>query len=217
VILNLVSNAVKFTDEGAVEVQVVQEEFDRDGVRLAFTVRDTGIGIAPEAREALFSPFTQADSSMARRFGGTGLGLAISQRLVELMGGSIALMDGGGIAGVEGGQGSAFRFVLPFLPAQRQQAEEADCEMPPASLPRPPETYRLLLAEDNSVNRLVATRLLQGMGFRVDTVTNGVEALDALAGGGYDLVLMVACCRVHVSRIASTSWSGRSLGSSRAP
>jgi signal transduction histidine kinase/CheY-like chemotaxis protein len=187
VILNLVANAIKFTEEGAVEVRVVQEAFDKSGVRIAFEVRDTGIGIAPEVRDELFESFTQADSSMTRRFGGTGLGLAISRKLVELMGGTITVSDGP-LSSV-GGPGSTFRFVLPLVPSVQQQKDASVEGLVPGLLARP-ETYRFLIAEDNGVNRLVACRQLTNMGFQVDAVENGEEALEAVVRERYDAVLM---------------------------
>ncbi|MEM7352949.1 MAG: ATP-binding protein [Acidobacteriota bacterium] len=113
VLINLVGNAIKFTQEGSVDVRITAGEDNGHGSALAFTVRDTGIGIAPEAQGKLFEPFTQADATTTRRFGGTGLGLAISRRIVELMGGEISLESSLGV-------GSTFRLVLPFEPAEEQ-------------------------------------------------------------------------------------------------
>jgi len=145
-------------------------------------VRDTGIGIAPEAQARLFAPFTQADASTTRRYGGTGLGLAIARRLVEAMGGEI---------GVEStpGQGSTFWVTLRL--ARATAVEE------PSALPTPinPATEggargRVLVAEDNAINRLVAVGLLQSLGYAVEAVEDGRQAVEAAGRERYDLVLM---------------------------
>lgn len=181
VLVNLVGNAIKFTQSGFVEVRVEQERFDEQGVHLRFSVRDTGIGVSEEARERLFTPFTQADSSTSRRFGGTGLGLTICQRLIDLMGGKLALAE-------TSEKGSTFFFTLSFLPAGNQQETQADRQI--LALNHDPGQFRFLLAEDNPVNQMVACRQLEGMGYRVDAVQNGLEVLDALEQQSYDLILM---------------------------
>jgi signal transduction histidine kinase/CheY-like chemotaxis protein len=181
VLVNLVGNAIKFTQDGFVEVRVEQERFDEHGVDVRFTVHDTGIGVPSDAQERLFTAFTQADSSTTRRFGGTGLGLAISQRLVELLGGQIGLER-------SPPPGSTFYFVVPFLPARRQ--DRRPVVETPLPLHHDPASCRFLLAEDNPVNRLVACRQLEALGYRVDAVENGVEVLAALDRERYDLVLM---------------------------
>jgi CheY-like chemotaxis protein len=178
VLINLVANAIKFTEVGRVEVKVEQESFDTSGVKLRFSVRDTGVGIAPDALDLLFKPFSQGDSSTSRRYGGTGLGLAICRRLVELMGGTI---------GVESkpGQGTLFYFVVPFLPAVRKDDLEQR-----SVVRRDPAGYRLLLAEDNPINQIVALGQLDALGFVADAVENGNEVLAALERETYDLILM---------------------------
>ena len=177
ILLNLVGNAVKFTERGGVAVSVFVVGRHDGGPMLRFDVRDTGIGIDADARQRLFEAFSQADSSVSRRFGGTGLGLAISKRLVQLLGGQIGVES-------EPGQGSCFWFTVAFqlpdwdLPAQQPS------EIPPV----PP--MRLLLAEDNPVNRAVAIAQLERMGHIVTAVTNGREAVEAIGEQDYDLVLM---------------------------
>lgn len=179
VLLNLVGNAVKFTDRGGVGVSVFLLGRKDGRHQLRFDVRDTGIGISADARPHLFASFSQADSSISRRFGGTGLGLAISKRLVELMGGEIGVDS-------EPGRGSRFWFILPFDAAVHlPTAEEAS--LPTAGPARPLD---VLLAEDNPVNRTVAERILTQAGHRVTTVTNGAQALAAVQGRAFDVVLM---------------------------
>jgi PAS domain S-box-containing protein len=184
VLINLVGNAIKFTHRGHITVIAEQESFDDSGVCLRFTVQDSGIGIPPEAQEAIFDAFTQADSSTSRRFGGSGLGLAICQKLVHLMGGKISLESASG-------QGSTFWFTVLLKPSMMvigpPDTRQAKGQVKHRHLPK---NCRLLLAEDNEVNQIVALSQLQTMGYRVDAVTNGLEALDALAREPYDLVLM---------------------------
>jgi len=175
ILLNLLSNAVKFTDRGSVRLTVGR---GGDADTLRFIVADTGIGIAPEKLPLLFERFVQADSSTTRRFGGTGLGLAISKRLVELMSGRIEVES-------EPGRGSTFSFVLPL-----SQPGENDAARPGAVDVFAPASYRLLLAEDNDLNREIIRAVLQQSGHDVATVSNGAEAVAAAAQGGFDAILM---------------------------
>jgi signal transduction histidine kinase/ActR/RegA family two-component response regulator len=182
VLLNLVSNAVKFTEEGAVTVNVSSRTSGRRVVRIE--VADSGIGIDPAALERLFEPFTQADPSTTRGYGGTGLGLAIARELVELMGGSI------GAAPVPAGQGSTFWFELELQsPVKVPDAPPAErTNGGPAALW--PSSPHVLVAEDNPVNQIVAVAALKRCGCSVDVVSNGLQALEALSAGHYDAVLM---------------------------
>ena len=197
VLLNLAGNAVKFTSEGHVTL-VVEPAKTADEtslmpasgrtVEVRFTVHHTGVGISPEVLETLFSPFTQADSSTTRRYGGTGLGLTISQRIVELLGGEI---EGESTSGV----GSTFRFTLPFEPSDRAggKAPEAIARgSKPGADDRAERRsdYRILVAEDEEINRLVVLRLLSDLGFRAEAASNGREVLAALERETFDLVLM---------------------------
>ncbi len=172
VLVNLIANAVKFTERGAVTVSVTNAD-----ALLTFAVRDSGIGIPLEQQGRLFTAFTQADSSTTRRFGGTGLGLAICKRLVELMGGTIGLSSTPGV-------GSTFHFTahLPARPTLIKAVVTAQ------TLPR--LRGRVLIAEDNTVNQRVTTAQVARLGVTSDVVANGVEALEALARLPYDAVLM---------------------------
>lgn len=183
--MNLVGNAVKFTERGSVtmRVELLHHGSDEDVVR--FTVQDTGIGIAEDQLERVFQDFTQADSGTSRRYGGTGLGLSISKHLVEMMKGEMGCDS-------EPGRGSTFWFSLPFgktsAPPERQ---------PPPVPPKPlgasdgaPRRRRILVVEDNQVNRTVAVRLLARQGCDVDTAEDGRKAVEAFAKVDYDLVFM---------------------------
>ena len=177
VLTNLIGNAIKFTQVGAVAVRVAR---DADAM-LRFTVTDTGVGITEEHRARLFQPFSQADGSTTRKYGGTGLGLAIAKDLVRLMGGT---MDVQSVAG----EGSTFSFTFPFLPALK--------ERPPTitkvhtSIETTRFTGRVLLAEDHAVNRVLAVAMLNSLGLEVVVASNGLEAVAAHAAESFDLALM---------------------------
>ncbi len=183
VLINLVSNAIKFTPTGEIEVEAHLGEHLPDGrIRLDFSIRDTGIGIPPEHQSSLFAPFAQADSSITRRFGGTGLGLAICRQLVELMGGSISLESTPGV-------GTCFRFSSIFAIARVSPATLAVNTKNRANLPHW-SSERVLLVEDIAINRTIAIALLQKVGLSIGIATNGQEALDILAKENFRLVLM---------------------------
>ena len=179
VFVNLMSNAVKFTEKGRVEVALYPEPDDL----LHVEFKDTGIGIPPGRMDSLFEPFTQVDASTTRKYGGTGLGLVICRRLVEMMGGRI-------FAESEPGQGSTFHVLLPVevVPATPALAGPLVQEPAPSSPTLPP--LRVLLAEDNAINRKLAAILLRKMGIEPDQVCNGAEAVEAARAGGYDVILM---------------------------
>ncbi len=188
ILLNLLSNALKFTAKGEVSLKVRCLEETDDNVTLQFAVRDTGIGISVENREKLFRPFIQADTSTTRQFGGTGLGLAICRKLVELMEGSIDLASTLGV-------GSTFSVILPF--AKQASLSGAPAAEPghPGAAPADtafvvPNGVRVLLAEDNETNQMVAVRRLQKMGCRVDVANNGIEAIAAWQRERYSIILM---------------------------
>jgi PAS domain S-box-containing protein len=186
VLTNLVGNAVKFTSVGQVRLQVALDDGARPALR--FMVADTGIGIAANRQAHLFEAFEQGDSSITRRFGGTGLGLSICRRLVQLMGGEIGMHS-------RVGHGSTFWFTLPL------QVGEAATGTAAVPLPPPPATVdlqalqgrRVLLAEDNPLNQIVASELLRRLGLEVTVVDNGASAVAAVAASAsapFDAVLM---------------------------
>ena len=177
VLLNLLSNAVKFTEKGGITLGVELLRIEDKSALLRFTVKDTGIGISKTAQRRLFSSFSQADTSISRRFGGTGLGLAISQQLAELMGGQIKVSS-------TLGMGSSFWLDLT-LPL-------AEVEAPRALLPAPQlPPLNILLAEDNAVNRKVAVSILRRYGHEVTSAADGEQAVAAIEdGGNFQLVLM---------------------------
>lgn len=206
VLINLVGNAIKFTEVGEVAVSVAQQAafvpsdlaqtqglFDEAGpalsgqaLQLVFKVRDTGIGIALDKQEVVFESFSQADDSTTRRYGGTGLGLAICRRLVGMMGGELSLSS-------RLGHGSEFRFTLGLhtapakapAPAHPQAALVSDASEASAAA-----GLSVLVVEDHPVNQRLAVGLLQRLGHRSTLVGNGQEALEVLANQGFDLVLM---------------------------
>jgi PAS domain S-box-containing protein len=188
ILINLLGNAIKFTPAGGVALRVRVNDADAENITLHFTISDTGVGIAPSALKMIFDPFTQADSSTTRTFGGTGLGLAISARLVKMMGGEIWMES-------EPGRGSQFHFtahlgvtdVIDDAVRRGQVAAPAASQSAPIMSGSP---LRVLLAEDNAVNRIVATRLIEKQGHHVVAATTGREALAALRRADYDVVLM---------------------------
>ncbi|TFW22054.1 response regulator [Massilia arenosa] len=182
---NLVDNALKFSAAGSVQVTLRIEGNVQPGhpVQLHCSVTDSGIGLEPEALGRLFTPFTQADSGISRKFGGTGLGLAISRRLVELMGGAIAAQS-------HPGQGSTFSFWI-ICPVAAVQSPVADAQAGEGALASVlPDSGRVLLADDNELNRQLAALLLLRIGFVVDEAENGEEAVEMFGARQYALVLM---------------------------
>ena len=179
VIEKLVDNAIKFTGQGGVAVRV-DAEVAADEVLLHCSVADTGIGIPREQQETIFEPFVQGDGSATRRYGGTGLGLAIASDVVQLMGGNIWVES-------EAGRGSTFHFTARL--AQEPLSPPAP-DRRPAPLRGGAGGLHVLLAEDNAVNRKVAVRLLQKRGHTVVAVEDGRQALRALDGERFDVVLM---------------------------
>jgi CheY-like chemotaxis protein/anti-sigma regulatory factor (Ser/Thr protein kinase) len=191
VLVNLVGNAIKFTDRGSVTVRVLSLRENDQPVQLRFEVEDTGIGIKEEDQARLFQPFTQADSSSSRRRGGTGLGLAISKRIVELMGGRIGVES-------EPGRGSLFWFelLLPVATAGSKAASARDDQHGVELFAPAPSTVvgakplRILVAEDHDTNRRLAQFMLEGLGQRADFAGNGLEAVEAWERFDYNIILM---------------------------
>lgn len=181
ILMNLTSNAIKFTPEGSISVTVDKAEPEEDGIRLHFAVRDTGIGIPPDKVEKLFEPFYQVDHFMARRAEGTGLGLAITKKLVQLMNGEIRCEpnDGGG---------TVFRFHVRLHPGDKRELETCEREVAHPEWQNGP--LRILVAEDNDVNRRVIVRMVEKLGFRPVAVRNGEEVLDQIRRSRFDIVFM---------------------------
>jgi signal transduction histidine kinase len=184
VLHNLVNNAVKFTGEGEVTLELTVLDQRKESISVLFTVQDTGIGIPPEKQQLIFERFTQADSSTSRSFGGTGLGLAISQGILHLQGSKLMLNS-------EPGKGSTFFFTLSFPLGAAIAPEITDAAPISATLADKPLTgTRILLVEDNRINVMVARNFLEGWGASIDVAENGQEALDRLDTEHYQLVLM---------------------------
>ncbi|WP_165772309.1 ATP-binding protein [Niveispirillum lacus] len=182
VVLNLLNNAVKFTQAGSVSL-TADTVGDDTGRWLRILVEDTGIGIAPERQTQLFEPFHQADASTARRYGGTGLGLAICKRLVGLMGGRLGLFS-------DAGRGSQFWIEIPLCPADPPAHAPA---LPTAAAGEggpPTRSLHVLVAEDLPVNQLLVRAILERAGHRVDIAIDGGAAVEAVQRQIYDLVLM---------------------------
>lgn len=181
ILLNLVSNAIKFTETGSVTVIVrVQDGVGTPKPRIYIGVKDTGIGVPEDAQKHLFNPFTQANASISRRFGGTGLGLAICKRLVTAMGGAIGLES-------TPGSGSTFFFVLPFEVSQPEEAAKTGTNTAQAETP----AMSILVVDDNAINLKVASGLLANEGHDVETASNGEAAiLKVKQGRPYDIIFM---------------------------
>ena len=186
VVVNLIANAVKFTEHGAVHVSIRHADPAHASpdtpITLEFCVADSGTGIPPEQQALLFRAFSQVDSSIARRHGGTGLGLAICKGLVAAMGGRIWVRS-------EAGAGASFHFTVP-TEAAPDVAAPAATGSPYDSTLAQRRPLRILLAEDNEVNQRVARAMLRAFGYHADVAANGLEALDAVRRQRYDLVLM---------------------------
>ncbi len=194
ILLNLMSNAIKFTERGHIRLGIQGKVLDKNTCAISIEVEDSGIGIDPEAQRKLFTPFTQADSSTTRKYGGTGLGLAICKNLVELMGGRI---------GVDStpGKGSVFRIDLT-LPLAEQETDSAptqeqspngilDTDLPEAAHEEKTTLQgRILLVEDVPANQLICRSMLGRLGLETDVATNGREAIDIWRSGDHDLILM---------------------------
>jgi two-component system, sensor histidine kinase len=180
VLINMLGNAIKFTDEGTVSLRARLEEDQGRSALVRFEVADTGIGIDAKQQGRLFESFTQADASTTRRFGGTGLGLAICKQLVERMGGTIGIHSDPGV-------GSTFWFTLSL---EKTAATDARRTVDPPDIIAATSRGHVLVVDDNPVNQAVAARMLEKRGHIVDVADNGIEAVAAVMGVVYDAVLM---------------------------
>ncbi len=182
VLLNLVGNAIKFTEHGSVSLRLRSKRADPGWAGVVFDVLDTGIGMEPAAAESLFQPFHQIEGHRSRRRGGTGLGLAISQRIVEAMGGRIEVKT-------LPGKGSRFRFLLVLEPDKSPHAAQLDSAMGGLD-DDVPLVGNVLVVEDNDVNRMIAREVLHSLGVGVVEASDGMQAIELLAQHPIDLVLM---------------------------
>jgi len=206
ILLNLVGNAIKFTPRGHVSINVTLRESGPDSPALVhIAVSDTGVGIPADKQSLLFQEFSQADASTTRKFGGTGLGLAISKRLVELMGGRIGFTS-------DVNHGSCFWFTIPARsPSAHVIAKVTDRKEYIATADSTSiATLRVLVAEDNPVNRMLATKLLEKLGCAVEVACDGVEAVQMAARGNYDLIFM-DCFMPNMDGYAATAELRRCL------
>ncbi len=184
ILVNLIGNAVKFTDHGGVRVSIRAEYFDDIRVKIIIDVKDTGIGLTPEQKEKLFMPFTQADNSTTRKFGGTGLGLALSQRLAEALSGEILAVE------CMPNEGCTFRFS--FVAQISSPKAQTGSKQRPAvdSRSMSLEGIRILVVDDSLDNQLLAARILSKNGAQVETANDGEESINKAISGEFDLVLM---------------------------
>ena len=178
IIINLLGNAIKFTETGEVVLRVEYAHSNEDLIELQFAISDTGIGIPADKQKAIFSAFSQADGSTTRRYGGTGLGLSISKNLIEMMGGQIHIES-------EEGKGTTFHFTVQFLPATQEQLQT------PMALPTDLHDLKVLIVDDNSTNRLILEEQIKGWHMHATMVASASEAIDLLSSGWrFDLALL---------------------------
>nr|WP_277235240.1 PAS domain-containing hybrid sensor histidine kinase/response regulator [Hymenobacter sp. YC55] len=196
VLLNLLGNALKFTERGQVQIGVELVGESPTNVTLRFWVQDTGMGIAPGQQESIFEVFTQATAGTTHSFGGTGLGLSISEQLVRYMGGALYVCS-------QPNEGTTFSFTLTLPRVEETKQESQTAQLPPSSFEEL-RGLRVLLAEDNVVNQWIATVVLQHWGVQIETVDNGIDALTALTTKSYDAALldikMPGLCGVEVTK-----------------
>jgi len=185
ILINLLNNAVKFSEKGAVKIEVSSRKLDALKYEVRFSVSDSGVGIPENSINRLFQPFTQIDSSTTRKYGGTGLGLAICRNLVEMMGGTIWVDS-------QLGKGSTFHFTIATESATKMQASSMVVDNNPIIRPMygKPHPMHILLAEDNPINQMMMLKMLNKLGYIADVASNGLEVLKFLEIQPYDLILM---------------------------
>jgi two-component system sensor histidine kinase/response regulator len=181
ILLNLTTNAIKFTETGEININVKLVSMEKEGIKLHFSVKDRGIGIAQETLSHLFEPFTQADASTTRQFGGTGLGLTICKQLTKMMGGEIWVDS-------QLGKGSTFHFTVVF--EQQLEASNSVLQTENKTTAKSLKGKRILLVEDNPMNQLVAQKIMEGQGLVVEIADNGKKAVAMVAETDFDAVLM---------------------------
>ncbi|MCB9233609.1 MAG: response regulator [Bacteroidia bacterium] len=180
VLLNLVGNAIKFTEKGSVRIEINEIAQSEGKSKLEFHVTDSGIGIAEDKQDEIFASFAQASTDTTRKYGGTGLGLTISKRIIELQGGKIGVKS-------EVGVGSDFYFILDFLTSS-SEAGQKDSPLEVRIQPRP--DLHILLVEDNAMNQILAKKVLESFGMKITVAQNGQDALEKLREFSFNLVLM---------------------------
>ncbi len=183
VVVNLVGNAVKFTECGSVTLRVGADVSAGPDLRLSFAVADTGIGVPLDKQKMIFEAFSQADGSITRRFGGTGLGLSICSRLVEMMGGRIVLESAPG-------HGSCFSFQISVIPLESAHEKSNNSPVPVSAGAETGKRLHILLAEDNPVNQRLAVRMIERLGHTVVAAGNGREAVELIDRQSFDVILM---------------------------
>ncbi|MBK7652305.1 MAG: response regulator [Flammeovirgaceae bacterium] len=181
ILINLISNAIKFTHAGSIKVEVKADKVKGNNYNLRFNISDTGIGIPKDKLQTIFESFSQADASVTRKYGGTGLGLTIVKQLVELQGGSINVVS-------KENEGSTFTFILPYVTGKKEF--ESDARMIKPRNFTQLKRASILLVEDNDINRLYASSILKMWGCHFETAENGVVALEKIRNNAFDAILM---------------------------
>lgn len=181
ILINLISNAIKFTHAGSIRVEVKADKIKGNNYNLRFNISDTGIGIPKDKLQTIFESFSQADASVTRKYGGTGLGLTIVKQLVELQGGSINVVS-------KENEGSTFTFILPYVTGKKEF--ESDARMIKPRNFTQLKRASILLVEDNDINRLYASSILKMWGCHFETAENGVVALEKIRNNAFDAILM---------------------------
>jgi signal transduction histidine kinase/CheY-like chemotaxis protein len=183
ILINLVGNAIKFTDEGDISVQVTTTESITEKGQILFIVKDSGIGIPEDKMNLLFDRFSQIDADRNRKYGGTGLGLAISKRLIEGMGGRIWVQS-------HEGKGTTFYFTIEARPVAKSKLEELEARRTSDSPKNIRKNIKILVVEDNLINQKVVLKVLERIGFKAKVANNGFEALEMVQKNEYDLIFM---------------------------